>query len=139
MYSDFPVVGPYDTERTVDFNAEDTINWYVLNNQRGKKPQALAGTPGLKFEFSVDVPNRTTRQLIAYQDYLFIITGQTVSYINQFNSTPVFIGNLVTLDGYVDFAIKQRRANSFSRWCGRIYYKHHRRDFNSNYRSRLSK
>ena len=105
MYSDFPVVGPYDTERTVDFNAEDTVNWYVLNNQRGKKPQALAGTPGLKAEFTVDISTRAVRQLIAYQDYLFIITGETVTYINQFNPTPVFLGNLVTLTGYVDFAI----------------------------------
>jgi len=105
MYSDFPVVGPYDTERTVDFNAEDTINWYALNNPRGKKPQALAGTPGLKAEFTVDISNRSVRQLIAYQDYLFIITGETVTYINQFNPTPVFLGNLVTLTGYVDFAI----------------------------------
>jgi hypothetical protein len=99
MYTDFPVVGPYDVQRTVNFNAEDTLNWYVLQDKRGKKPEALAGTPGLKFEYSLTGTSVPVRRLISYQNKLYAIAGNIVFLGN------TQIGTISTVSGFVDFAI----------------------------------
>lgn len=99
MRSDFPVVGPFDRQRTESFNAEDTLNWYVIQDNRGKKPEALAATPGLKFEYLLPATSLPVRRLIAYQNKLYAIAGNIVFL------GAAQIGTINTVSGFVDFAI----------------------------------
>jgi len=99
MRIDFPVVGPYDKQRTVRFNAEDSVNWYIVIDERGKKPQMLVGTPGLLLAYNLGSASYPIRQLVQYNNDIYAVAGNSV-YKNQ-----TLLGTLATFVGYVDFAI----------------------------------
>ncbi|CAB4202098.1 Bacteriophage P22, Gp10, DNA-stabilising [uncultured Caudovirales phage] len=99
MRADFPVVGPFDRQRTTSFNAEDTINWYVIQDRRGKKEEALAGTPGLQLEYQFAATSLPVRTMITFRNKLFAIAGNIVF------RGQVQIGTIGTVSGFVDFSI----------------------------------
>lgn len=99
MRVDFPVVGPFDSQRTVRFNAEDTVNWYVVQDDRGKKPEMLVGTPGLQSAYNLGSYGYQIRQMISFGSDVYSISGSNV-YRN-----TTLIGTIATTSGYIPFAI----------------------------------
>jgi hypothetical protein len=100
MWANFPVVGGFNKERTAAFDAQDTVNWYVILDKLGKKPEALMGTPGLQAETTLNTGNVVGRQLYTYRQNLYAVVGSGVYKLNN-NLAITHLGNIGTSTGFV--------------------------------------
>ncbi len=99
-WADLKVVGPFNKERTAQFDAQDTVNWSILLDETGKKPVALQGTPGLKLEKTVQSGTAPVRFLDVFNDVMYALVGNNFySYDTSLNQTP--LGTINTTTGTV--------------------------------------
>lgn len=100
MWANLNVVGPYNKERTSALDAQDTLNWYVINDPIGKKSSALMGTPGLRNDLLIQTGSDLTRALFVYRGVMYGVCGQNF-YSVATNLTKTLLGSLTTTTGFV--------------------------------------
>src|SRR5580692_1581940 len=99
-WEDFKVVGPFNKERTAQFDAQDTVNWSILLDETGKKPVALQGTPGLHQELVLQSGTAPVRYLNVFNDVMYVLAGTNFYSIDS-NLTVVRRGTITTSVGTV--------------------------------------
>lgn len=99
-WEDFKVVGPFNKERTPQFDAQDTVNWSILLDETGKKPVALQGTPGLHQEIVLQSGTAPVRYLNVFNDVMYALAGTNFYSIDS-NKTVVQRGTITTNVGTV--------------------------------------
>lgn len=99
-WQDFKVVGPFNRERTPQFDAQDTVNWYVLLDETGKKPVALQGTPGLKQELVLQSGTDPVRWMGVFNGVWYALAGENFYSISSL-FVPTIIGAINTNVGTV--------------------------------------
>lgn len=101
---DFPLVGGYNILRSLEYDSEDTINMYVVNDQTAKKPTSLQPMPGIKSLFSLETNNgiRPNGQFYL-SGHVYVVSGNQVFRYDQ-NYTAQFVGNLLTFSGIIQWA-----------------------------------
>src|ERR1700674_5221152 len=104
MWANFNAVGAYDSERTPLFNSEDSVNWYVILDPNGKKPQALSGTPGLVLEQVVEDSTKVFRQLFSFNGLMYAVIGDDV-WMFDTDLTATFLGTIGTSTGFVSIEV----------------------------------
>lgn len=100
MWDNLNVVGPYNKERTAAFDAQDTLNWYVITDPIGKKPTALMGTPGLRNDLLIQTGTDLTRALFVYRGLMYGVCGSNFYSIAP-NLTKTLLGSITTSTGFV--------------------------------------
>lgn len=94
MWSDFPIFGGFGKRENLDFDAQDTVNLFLISDPEGKKQFALLGTPGLESRL-VFPTQGAVRALYTFGDSMYAVCGSTVYRINgALGATP--IGTLTT-------------------------------------------
>lgn len=100
MWVDLDVVGGFDDERTPQFNAEDTVNWYVILDETAKKPKALQGCPGLLSAATVSTDaGYENRTYYAVGSTMYALIGDTVFRTSD-GTTYTSMGNITTSAGF---------------------------------------
>lgn len=114
MWSNFDVIGGFDRERTPLFNCEDTINWYVIENQNGKKSMALCRVPGYKLEIETESSGYYSRAngLFSFENALYSVIGNFVYRIEP-DLTINQIGSIATIEGYMSISANNARQIIF--------------------------
>lgn len=100
MWASLDVVGPYNKERTSALDAQDTLNWYVIEDPLGKKSRALMGTPGLRNDLLIQTGNDMTRALFVYRGVMYGVCGDNFYSISS-NLTKTLLGSITTTTGFV--------------------------------------
>ena len=100
MWDSLSVVGPYNTERTPSLDAQDTLNWYVINDPIGKKPTALMGTPGLRNDLLIQTGSDLTRALFVYRGLMYGVCGDNFYSVAP-NLAKTLLGSITTTTGFV--------------------------------------
>lgn len=97
-----PLVGPTYQERSLPFDAQRTINFYLEYDQAGKEPSALYGTPGLKsFVVAGDGPVRG--EFSSTNGRAFAVSGDKLYEITS-GGIATELGTLNTSSGVVTMA-----------------------------------
>lgn len=100
MLDNYPIFGSYGKRPSVNFNSEDLINLYLINDPGGKKKYALIGTPGLNIERTVQTGTEESRVFFVFQGAMYGVFGDNVYKFNS-SLSPVSIGSLNTSSGSV--------------------------------------
>lgn len=96
-----PIVGGHYKGRSLNLNAQETVNLYpVLDREGGKYESALVGTPGCKVFCDIGV-TAEVRNMIVVGDYLYAVAGNTMYKIAADASKTPITGNLTTTTGHV--------------------------------------
>lgn len=111
--ADFPIFGGYDKKEEVAFNAEDTINLFLIDSPQGKKKFAFLASPGLSEDVTVESGTDATRALFTFGDYLYGVFGASVYRFAMpaagEDLLPEFLGSIDTVSGFV--SISANNAN----------------------------
>lgn len=103
-WQDFKVVGGFNSERTPQFDAQDTVNWHVLLDETGKKPVALQGTPGLRAEITLQAGTDAIRYMNVFNGVMYALAGANFYSISDL-LVPTLIGEINTNSGAVFMAL----------------------------------
>ncbi len=103
-WQDFKVVGAFNKERTGQLDAQDTVNWYILLDETGKKPTALQGTPGLKQEIVIEEGSAEVRYMGVFNGVWYALIGENFYSISSL-LIPTFIASINTNIGTVFMAL----------------------------------
>ncbi len=97
-----PFVGPSNQARSLNADAQRTLNCYVeLNNASPRAPVALYGTPGLRL--ALTLPTSPVRDVIEQGGYDWVVAGHTV-YRVAADYSYITIGTISTASGAVSMA-----------------------------------
>lgn len=101
---DFPIVGAYDILRSVEYDSQDTVNFYIENDPGAKKAQSLQPFPGTEALFSLNT-NQPIRKngLFVLKPYVYAVSGNGVYRFND-GFSPQLIGSLVTYTGIIEWS-----------------------------------
>lgn len=99
-WQDFKIVGPFNKERTAQLDAQDTVNWYIILDETGKKPVALQGTPGLKQEIVLQSGTDPVRFMDVFNGVFYALAGTNFYSISS-SLTPTLLGAISTSTGTV--------------------------------------
>lgn len=95
--------GGYDNRSDINFNSENLINLFMINDPQGKKKFAYLGTPGLALALSVQAGNAPSRALYTYEDSMYGVFGSQVYRFTQ-PLIKSLIGSLPTTQGFVSIS-----------------------------------
>lgn len=101
---DFQIVGDYNILRSLEYDSQDTVNMYIVNDSTAKKAMSLQPMPGRqsKYTFPTGEPTRTNG-LYKVRDTAYGISGQSL-YKFSGTSAPSFLGNLNTNNTPIQWA-----------------------------------
>ena len=98
-----PFVGGAYEGRTKSINAQQSINLFlVIDEDDGKVPTAMYGTPGLT-TFSEPATTAIVRRMLVMGDYLYAVVGAVVYKITSTGSATS-LGSITTSTGHVSMA-----------------------------------
>lgn len=101
---DFDIIGGFKKQEFVEFDPQETVNMFEVNDPQGKKGKALFPTPGLNLENGTvfDVTGGG-RALYFFNDRMYAVVSNNFYQIDSSLNYSV-IGTLNTTTGYVGFA-----------------------------------
>lgn len=105
---DFPIIGFFDRQRFLQFNPSDAANWYLLDNQQGKKKVAMYPVMGRR-HINYLGQNRLIfvkqpRAVFRSVNYAYIVVSNSIFRIdNLWNQLEITGGQITTLNGDVFF------------------------------------
>jgi hypothetical protein len=105
---DFPIVGYFDRQRFKQFNPSDTANWYIVEDDLGKKKIALYPTMGRR-HINIAGQNKLIfptepRGLFHSVNYSYAVSVSSIFRIDKnFNVIEISQGKISTLAGDVFF------------------------------------
>lgn len=101
----FPIVGGFDVSLSREWQYQDTINWYVVNDTTAKTPQSLTPMPGTSLVTTLDFDDDAIRPngMWHYGDYYYAVSGENVWKINQ-SQQAVLAFTIETTQGYVSWS-----------------------------------
>jgi hypothetical protein len=107
----FKIIGQYDKQKFVQFNPEDTANWYIIKSQNGKNVYAMYPTLGRKHinflsrnRLQFPTQPRAIYKTVKY--YYIIASNKIYRYDNLFNEVIINLNpdqNLLTSSGAIWF------------------------------------
>jgi len=98
-----PIVGGDHKSRSLNINAQETINLIPVLDPTGKYESALIGTPGLVEWYSLGT-SKQLRGLHVMDSYLFAVIGNTLYRITTAAAATAMTGTLSTTTGPVYMA-----------------------------------
>lgn len=108
----FKVIGQYDKQKYVQFNPEDTANWYIVKSDNGKNSVAMYPTLGRRHinflsrnRLQFPAQPRAIYKTVKY--YYIVSSNKIYRYDNLFNEVIININpadNLLTSSGNIWFA-----------------------------------
>src|SRR5665213_209585 len=106
--SDLPIIGSFNRQRFPQFCPEDTANWYILPNDRGKKKMAMYPTSGRHHINYVGVNKlifaAESRGVFESDDFWYAVVNNTIFRVDQFfNVVDIASGSLATITGNIFF------------------------------------
>lgn len=100
MWANFPIFGDYNRRQNLNFDSEDLINLFLINDPQGKKKFAYLSVPGLVFTLEVQSGLSPSRALFVFGNVMYGVFGENVySFDEMLNKT--LLGTLETTVGYV--------------------------------------
>lgn len=87
-----PFVGPSSEARSINADAQKTVNCYLELNQGGRP--ALYGTPGI--ELVATLPTQPVRGMISTGIYFYVVSGNTVYRVAAADYAVVTLGTINT-------------------------------------------
>lgn len=105
---DFPIIGFFDRQRFLQFNPSDSANWYLLNNDQGKKKIAMYPTMGRR-HINYLGQNRLVfvkepRGEFSSVNYSYFVVSNSIFRVdNLWNQVEISGGQVTTLNGDVFF------------------------------------
>jgi len=105
---DFPIIGYYDQQRFKQFNPSDTANWYLVQDDIGKKKVAMYPVMGRR-HVQVSGQNKLIfpaepRGIFHSINYSYVVSVSAIYRIDKnFNQLQIDQGKVVTLAGDVFF------------------------------------
>ncbi|OGO93507.1 MAG: hypothetical protein A3F10_05645 [Coxiella sp. RIFCSPHIGHO2_12_FULL_42_15] len=97
---EYTIVGQAYTERSLDWDAQTCINFYVAEDPTGKRPRMLVPTPGTELRQVLQEGQLPIRQLYTNGEILFVIVGNEVYRVNQLMDVTK-IGSIGSPSGFV--------------------------------------
>jgi len=101
----FPVIGGFDISLSREWQYQDTINWYVVNDPTAKTPQSLTPMPGTELVVTLDLDDDAIRPngLYEYDIYYYAVAGENVWKVNAFQQA-IRLFSLETTAGYISWS-----------------------------------
>lgn len=101
---DFQVVGEYNVLRSIEYDAQDTVNLYIVNDPTAKKPNSLQPMAGLQQRFSLpgSEPIRDNG-LFKLRDFMYGVCGEKAYKFNA-SGAPIFLGDVNSFDTAISWA-----------------------------------
>lgn len=100
MWVDFPIAGSFNVQISPEIDVQQTINWYAVLDNEGKKQAALVKFPGLKNILTFDGSNSPIRALFVFGGFLYAVEGANVYKLDT-NFTTTLLGTIGTTTGLV--------------------------------------
>jgi hypothetical protein len=133
---DFPIMGSYDKQRYVQFNPSDTANWYLVNDETGKKKQAMYPTMGRRHisiggfnQLIFPVEPRGAFDSINYS--YFVSVSGIYRVDSNFNQIKIDQGKVATLSGNIFFAFLVTPSVTFACFVDGLHIYVYREDTGS--------
>jgi len=97
----FKILGKYDKQKFVQFNPEDTSNWYLAKSENGKNGVAMYPLPGRKHVNFLNINKlifaNEPRGLFKTIDFFYVVDGNKIyRFDSLFNQIEITGGQLVT-------------------------------------------
>ena len=103
------IIGGYDVQQYLQFNPEDSANWYMTMSERGKRRVAMYPTPGRqhieffgldKLRFALE-----PRGIFAGTTYAYIVVGAVIYRVDEFfNTIDISGGSVTTVSSEIRYA-----------------------------------
>lgn len=105
----FDIVGGYSKEEYVEFNPEQTVNMFVVNDPMGRNSKALYPTPGLKLDDGLDLTDQIKgggRATFYFKNIGYVVIKTDIFEIveTSLGLSGIKIGELRTEFGHVGIA-----------------------------------
>jgi hypothetical protein len=100
----YPIIGFSYPERSVEFDIQKTVNFYLVEDQKAVKNMAFAPTPGTELIKNVN-PATTSpiRQIYSYQEIgLVVLENRIYTFDKEYDINP--IGTITTSSGFISMS-----------------------------------
>lgn len=118
------IIGGYNKQRFSQFNGEDTANWYIVQDKKGKNPAAMYPAMGRKHVTFLNQNKlqfgEEPRAVFSSIDYMYFVVGNQITQVDKFyNEVIITLDNsdFVTNSGNIFFDYLVRPDFTLCMFC----------------------